>query len=294
MKRYWMGLWFACVCTLATWAVPASREPIVDILDDGCKDTVFLHGDEYSSFRTKSKKKLQKGGSVFHAPQRTMLHSYMPSRGVVRVPVLLVNFADYSFTIENPIEKFEDYFNGKGGSNPHATGSVHDYYIASSDSALDLQYEVVGIYTLSQDMEYYGSNQTNSSGVTTNHNIHARELVEEVVELAAQKGVNFSRYDNDNDGYIDNISIIVAGYNEAEGAAERTIWPHYSTINNGKKYSGKSISGYLITSEYRGSGGKVQAGIGTYCHEFGHALGLPDLYDTSVSDNYTVGYWDIM
>ena len=139
--------------SLTVMGVPATPKPIVYLAEDGNTDTIYLHGDEFSSYRISSKKKKpQIDISGFHAPQRTMLQSYMPSRGVVRVPVLLVNFADYSFTIENPIEKFEDYFNGKGGSNPHATGSVHDYYIASSDSALDLRYEVVGIYTLSQNM----------------------------------------------------------------------------------------------------------------------------------------------
>ena len=119
-------------------------------------------------------------------------------------------------------------------------------------------------------------------------------MVTEAVQLAYNNGVDFRPYDNNNDGYIDNISIVVAGYNEAEGGEERTIWPHYSVISNSSPYNNKYLSGYLMISEYRSSGGKIQAGIGTYCHEFGHALGLPDLYDTEISKNYTVGYWDVM
>lgn len=279
------------------------------VLSDGSRDTVYLHGDEYHHFYTDLKGRVipgseytdealagqtmqQAGRSALRAPQQKMLYSSVPARGKVRVPVILVNFSDLAFTLQNPKEQFDDLFNGAGGSNPNATGSVHDYYIASSDSALSLEYEVFGPYTLTRTMEYYGQNK--KSGSYTDHNVHVRELVIDAVNAADQAGVDFSRFDNDNDGVVDNVSIVVAGYNEAEGGAANTIWPHYSAINSTTQYSGKEVSGYLVISEYRGSSGKVQAGIGTYCHEFGHALGLPDLYDTQNQNNYTVGEWDIM
>lgn len=286
-------------------AVPATPEPIIRLLPDGTTDTVYLHGDEYHHFYT-DRNGLRIAGSDYEdialieqnanfphrAPKKQMLSSFVPLRGNIHIPVILVNFSDLSFSISNPKEQFDDLFNGAGGSNPNATGSVHDYYMASSDSALNLEYEVFGPYTLSKTMEYYGQNS--SSGGNTNHTLHARDLVIEAVSIASQNGVDFSLFDANNDGYIDNVSIVVAGYNEAEGGESNTIWPHYSTINSFNSYSGKYISGYLMISEYRGSGGKVQAGIGTYCHEFGHALGLPDLYNTQQSDAYTVGSWDIM
>ena len=293
-----------CLSTEA-WSVPATREPIIRILVDGSSDTTWLHGDEYYHYRTNSRGEIIDGSeyideshwsgehAMAKAPQRTMLTSYVPKRGKVRIPVLLVNFTDLSFTLSDPKTQFEDLFNGQGGSNPYATGSVHDYFTASSDGALDLEYEVFGPFDLEHEMAYYGANKTNSEGVVINHNIRARELVVEAVRIATDAGVDLSPYDNNADGTIDNISIIVAGYNEAEGGPENSIWPHYSALENSSKYSGKFLSGYLMISEYRSSGGKVQAGIGTYCHEFGHALGLPDLYDTQ-RDRYTVGYWDIM
>ncbi len=302
MRRY-STIIFSLILSLSAWSVPATREPIFRLLNDGRCDTVYLHGDEYFHYTTDSRgeiiepglrKMAQYGGLRHEAPQRVMLNSYVPKTGKVRIPVILVNFTDLSFSLADAKTQFDDMFNGSGGSNPSATGSVHDYYTASSDSLLDLEYHVFGIYTLSQPMAYYGANKTNSSGEVTSHNIRAKELVKEAVSLALADGVDLSPFDNDNDGYIDNISIVVAGYNEAEGGAENTIWPHYSTINNSGSYDGKYLSGYLMISEYRSSGGKIQAGIGTYCHEFGHALGLPDLYDTSDNDAYTVGTWDIM
>ena len=281
------------VFSLCIFAVPATREPIVRILADGRMDTVYLHGDEYGSYYGDKPEETPFFRRMYKAPQRELRSAYVPRTGNIRIPVLLVNFKDLSFTLDNPVAQFDDLFNGNGGSNPNATGSVRTYYEASSNGLLILQYDVYGPFNLSQDMAYYGANKTNSSGVTTNHNIRAKELVTEAAQLAVNNGVDFSMYDNDNDGAIDNLSIVVAGYNEAEGGKEETIWPHYSIIQNSKSYNGKYLSGYLMISEYRSSGGKMQAGIGTYCHEFGHALGLPDLYDTE-NDNYTVGYWDIM
>ncbi len=277
---------------ITMWAVPAVRQPILRSLENGKTDTIYLYGDEYASYRT-SARTARVPSLRAQAPQQQKIASYVPTTGKVRVPVILVNFTDLSFTIDNPQAQFNDLFNINGGSNPNATGSVHTYFDASSNGALDLDYEVFGPYTLSHEMAYYGANRT-SGGVTTNHNIRASELVTEAVQLAYDNGVDFSSFDANNDGTVDNISIVVAGYNEAEGGPANSIWPHYSNINTTKRYGTKYISGYLMISEYRGSGGKVQAGIGTYCHEFGHALGLPDLYDTSSSDAYTVGDWDVM
>lgn len=290
--RQLVTIFILCTYVACVWAVPATPEPIVRILPDGKLDTIYLYGDENGSFVANTR--IARMPDAMHrAPQRTMRDAYVPSEGQVRIPVILVNFSDLSFSMSAPRTQFDDFFNGNGGSNPNATGSVHTYYEASSNGKLNLIYDVYGPYTLSHNMAYYGANKSDGSGVTTNHNIRAAELVIEAVKLADDDGVNFSLYDANNDMLVDNISIIVAGYNEAEGGKAETIWPHYNTISSSSRYDNKYISGYLMISEYRGSGGKVQAGIGTYCHEFGHALGLPDLYDTS-SDAYTVGSWDIM
>jgi len=291
--RKLVSIIFLSTISLITWAIPASREPIIHYTEDGLPDTTYIYGDEYASFRS-CQRNARVPRLASYAPQRQMHAAYVPTEGTVRVPVILVNFSDLGFTLNNPKTQFEDLFNGDGGSNPNATGSVRTYFTASSNGALDLEYEVFGPYTLSHGMAYYGDNKTNNSGVTTDHNIRASELVTEAVQLAYNAGVDFSRYDADSDGNIDNVSIVVAGYNEAEGGRAETIWPHYSVINSAKRFNNKFISGYLMISEYRGSGGGTQAGIGTYCHEFGHALGLPDLYDTSSSDAYTVGDWDVM
>lgn len=281
------------------YAVMATPEPVWRQLPDGSWAEVYLRGDEHYHYMTTLSGERIAGTEVGwednvdvrpaqYAPAEMQLSSYVPRSGKVRVPVILVNFTDLKFTMDNPVAKFTDFYNGAGGTNPNATGSVREYFLAASDSILDLEFEVFGPYTLKRNVAYYGANTSSS------HMTNGRDLVLEAANLAYKAGVDFSQFDADNDGYIDNLSIVTAGYNEAEGASEDMIWPHYTALGNSDLYSGKKVKGYLMISEYRGSGGKQQAGIGTYCHEFGHALGLPDLYDTKNSARYTVGYWDVM
>lgn len=283
-------------------AVIATQEPVLKRLPDGTTREVYLQGDEHFHYLANEINGAPIKGTeigipigdinaidgVKKAPSAVKLTSYVPSRGIVRIPVVLVNFADVKFTLPNARDQFDDLYNNDGGSNPYATGSVHDYYAASSNGELNLVFDVYGPYNLKNSMAYYGGHSGNSSDK------NARALVVEAAQLARQDGVDFSVYDNNDDGYIDNISIVVAGYNEAEGGPDESIWPHYSQVSSTERFSGKALSGYLIISEYRSSGGSVQAGIGTYCHEFGHALGLPDLYDTKNNKHYTVGTWDVM
>lgn len=286
---------------LPSWAVIATPEPIPYTNSDGSIDYVYLRGDEYGHYLTTLSGKIIEGSYVGadinadtirinhkNAPQKELVNSYVPSSGTIRIPVVLVNFTDEQFTLSDPVAKFKDFFNGKGGSHPSATGSVQEYFKASSNNALTIVYDVFGPYNLSHDMAYYGANTSSS------HDKNVRELVIEAASLASAAGVDFSIYDNDFDGNVDNISIIVAGHNEAEGASANTIWPHYNMVNSSNQFSGKYLKGYLVISEYCSSKGNTQAGIGTYCHEFGHALGLPDLYNTVESKTYTVGSWDVM
>ena len=100
-----MNLIVACICNIAAWGIPASREPIIHILDNGEVDTIFLYGDEYSSYRVnkhnqrllnsrlflEENPQINHNRTTIHAPQRLLLQSYMPSRGKVHVPVLLVD-----------------------------------------------------------------------------------------------------------------------------------------------------------------------------------------------------------
>ena len=219
----------------------------------------------------------------------TQLSSTFPLKGSPRSVAILVNFKDKSFVVPNPKEAFTRLLNESGYAENNGVGSARDYFIASSDSVFQPIFDVVGPYTLSHDMAYYGGNSGN------NNSPRADEMVMEACFLAEAAGINFKDYDTDDDGTIDNVFIYYAGHNEAEGASANTIWPHRSIVNNNSAIvSGVRIYDYACTSELRGSSGSSMCGIGTFCHEFGHVLGLADLYDTQKSGRYTIGEWDIM
>lgn len=209
--------------------------------------------------------------------------------------VILVEFNDLSFVKSK--QNFYDLLNKEGYDYNGATGSARDYFRDASNGKYVPQFDVYGPYRLNNPMAYYGMNDAQGM------DLHPDQMVVDAVAMLAADAtanVNFADYDTDNDGNIDNIFIYYAGYGENEGAAENTIWPHawevYDVNVVGQLiYNGKTIKGYACTSELQGTSGEEICGIGTFCHEFGHVLGLPDFYVTDYSSSHkTLGNWDIM
>ena len=191
--------------------------------------------------------------------------------------VLLVEFADVKFTIESPKEYFSSFLNGTSHYGNGATGSAAEYLNDNFGAGYQFSFSIEGIVTLAGNMEDYGGrreflNDADPAG-----------MVREACESAASMGVDFSKYDHDKDGTVDNVAIIFAGYNEAESGMGSAIWPHYGNISNEKvELSGVKIGGYSCSSEYTGDNTEAKAAtIGTFLHEFCHYLGLPDMYDVN-------------
>lgn len=186
--------------------------------------------------------------------------------------VMMIQFSDLSFTVDAPHEMFENLLNQKDYTTNGSTGSAKEYYYENSNGLFDPEFVVAGPITASKSYSYYGS-------------VNDQRVVELLVEACTklnEQGFDFSPYDNDGDGVLDNIFFYYAGYNEAEGGGEETIWPHSWNVSYFKNVSfdGKKLATYACTSEYSGSkGSKRFCGISTFCHEFGHVLGLPDFYD---------------
>jgi immune inhibitor A len=197
--------------------------------------------------------------------------------------VILAAFSDLAFNSANAQNDFFNLLNQDGYAENDATGSVWNYLYENSSGAFDPQFDVVGPVTLSRSFSYYGANDDEGKNIYE----RAREMVIEAIRIADQSfGVDFSPYDNDGDGTIDNVFIYFAGHNEAEGGGDNTIWPHaWNTYNESITVDGVTTSSYACTSELRAASGTSMAGIGTYCHEFGHVLGLPDFYDTDGDEN---------
>ncbi len=214
-----------------------------------------------------------------------------PLIGEKRGLVILVEFKDKKFVSQTAKQDFtrllnEPNYNDKKGDYK-ATGSAKDYFKASTNNIFDPTFDVVGPYTLSGDVSYYGGNDP-----IYKRDMRPREMVIEACNLA-NNDVNFSDYDTDNNGEVDMVFIYYAGGNEAEGNDANTIWPHkWQLAYPYASHDGKTIKIYACSSELNRR--NVMCGIGTFCHEFSHVLGLPDFYNTTKLGEYTVGEWDIM
>lgn len=199
----------------------------------------------------------------------------------IRILVIPAAFPDLPFSVQNPQAHFSSMMNTPGYSDNGGTGSASDYF-KDNLPHLNLTFDVTEPVTLSKSYSYYGRNDASTPSVIT-YDVGIRDMVNEACSLA-DNNVDFSQYDNDRDGTVDYVFIFFAGHNEAESGDENTIWPQtYNTGADGAKIDGVRIGMFSCSSELAGNGlgnEAVPAGIGTFCHEFSHFLGLKDLYDT--------------
>ena len=218
------------------------------------------------------------------------IESNYPTTGNNNLLIILVSFADRAFTYTR--EDFDSLTSQPGYSRNGATGSVKDYYYDVSFGQLELNPTVVGPYTLSQPMAYYGATGPSFSDV------NPKEMIAEACALADSE-IDFSQFDMNNDGIVDAVHVIFAGAGEASTGETDAIWPHrwnfYPSDSFNITFDGVSLKDYSCSAEKMGAG---MDGIGTICHEFGHVLGLPDLYDTDYAGSggqaTAVNTWSIM
>ncbi len=238
--------------------------------------------------------------NALRAKQRQMVSPRTVGEGPNPVPraiVILVNFSDVSFRSMNTPDKFTNKLNQ---DNYNGVGSAKNYFEDASYGKYSPDFDVFGPYTLDNNRAYYGGGRPDARPY--------QMVVDAYTKLVNDKSVNIdlSDYDSDGDTHIDNIFIYYAGNNEAEGGSQDCIWPHKSQLFfNGElrpgvdglvTQKGYTVDRYACTSELKGSSSVGEmCGIGTFCHEFTHVLGLPDVYDTDNHHGWkTSGDWDIM
>ena len=307
----------ALVC--AAWAVPARRGGIVKTQPDGSQITVYQHGDEHFRWITNEKGewlKIDEDGfykvtkalsseevraKQMAAPSRVAQAQKVasPLNIAPRGLVILVNFQDVTFeTSKAEIDSMltgknytRDYSYNYNGKNyvVSSEGSAWKYFYDSSNGHYDPQFDVVGPVMVSKNMAYYGKNVNDFDAAPWTMVKEACQLVDD--------SVDFQQYDNDHDGYVDFVYVIYAGYGEADGGDKNTIWPHsYWLLDAGItcKMDGKYVDLYACGNEMD-SYTDHHTGIGTFCHEFSHVLGLPDLYETTgYGTHKTIGAWSIL
>lgn len=234
-----------------------------------------------------------------HSKRRVLGEFKGTLTGTRRGLVILVNFSgttlDLPYEMQTTREDWERAFNEVGYSDNDAVGSVHDYFYDQSYGQFDLEFDVVGPYTVSHEIEYYGKN--NSRG----EDMRVASMISEACRLA-NADVNYADYDWDGDGEVDQVYVIYAGYGEATGGADpNTIWPHEFHLSNSQvtmyqplRLDGVKIDTYACSNELCGTSDVIQNGIGTACHEFSHCIGYPDFYDTDYSGGFGMDCMDIM
>lgn len=208
--------------------------------------------------------------------------SYVGSK---RCLILLAQFANKKFSMDDPCAFYNRVANEEGFSEGSFRGSVKDYFRDQSNGQFNLTFDVVGPYTLS-NYENYGGNDANKSDK------NPRGMVSAVCQNAADEDIDFSPYDWDGDGEVEMVFVIYAGRGEASGGDANTIWPHKFALDHPTTYGGKKVYVYACSNEMK-TDTEVD-GIGTICHEFSHCLGYPDVYDTENKGFYGMGTWDLM
>ena len=228
-------------------------------------------------------------GKLYCPSKRASSNAGYPVTGSPKSLVILVNFADLKFKSPSATQDFIDLLNKFGYSHNGGTGSARDYFRNASNGVFEPDFVVVGPYDLPENFKYYGEEDKSKNA----HDKRPGNLIVDAC-TAADNDVDFTEFDVNGDGYIDNIFVYYAGRNQAEGGGANTIWPHRSYILSEVYYDGVRLGDYACTSELKGSSGDYMCGIGTFVHEFGHVISLPDLYDTQYSGHKTLGSWDVM
>jgi len=195
----------------------------------------------------------------------------------LNVLVVLVEFADQKLTATKKL--FEDLF---FSTNVVATGSVREYFTEVSDGKVTISGEVVGPFLMPRSMSAYANGASGTGGASPSARTLARDTA-----LAANPIVNFKKYDNDGDGFVDAFVIVHAGRGAEETGRRSDIWSHKWVLENGALMAdGSKVFAYLTVPE--------DAKLGVCAHELGHLLfGFPDLYDTD-SSSEGVGNWCLM
>lgn len=318
MKR-WFTLWVVLFVVLSAIAVPAKPGVWRTIsLTDGTQVKVQLVGDEFmhyyqsadgtrylydaasatyqvysdsqfSNSRRKAVARRAKANNRRAVRRKANVTNIF--QGTKKGLIILAQFTDSKFQSGHDRALYNKIANAENYTDNGFKGSVKDYFKAQSAGQFELDFDVVGICPLKNPCSYYGGNDAYGN------DLRAGEMVAEACQWAATQGIDFSQYDWDGDGEVDQVFVLYAGKGEADGGAASTVWPHefalsYSDYGKSLSLSGVTVDTYACSAELNDR--DQLDGIGTFCHEFSHCMGFPDLYDTGYSGWFGMGYYDLM
>lgn len=253
------------------------------ILDDGSAEPLSASDLDAAARRVTARRKAMRPKASTPGLNR----SQVPHTGTIRVPVLLVDYKDKKFRDGDAAKSiFTDFF--QQGSK-----SARQYFIDNSNGRFTPEFDIYGPYSLSGVRSTYGANGRDGNDVGMGN------MVGEAC-LGLDGQIDFSRYDNDGDGVCDVVIVLYAGEGEASSGVNDAIWPaqwalSYSEFGRSLRLDGVTVNDFAVFNELNGANIHNIDGIGTFCHEFSHCLGLPDFYDTTpYGSNYGMGPWSLM
>lgn len=212
-----------------------------------------------------------------------------PAYGKQKAIVILVEYQDIKFTLSDPHDYFSRMLNEKGFNDYGGTGCANEFYKLNSEDTFDCQFDVFGPITLANNRAYYGGNDAYGDDIRPGH------MVKEACD-ALDPEVDFTEYDRDGNGIVDNVFVFYAGMGEASGGPAESVWPHsWNMASAGFSnlfYDGVKVHTYGCSNEWER--GNRPDGVGTFVHEFSHVMGLPDLYATRYTGAFTPGSWSAM
>ena len=233
-------------------------------------------------------------------------NNYVPHTGTITIPVVLVNFQDVKFKINEPKKAFDQLFNSDkqadlGNGNHFNYGSVAKYFRDMSNGEFTPKFKVYGPVTVDKPETDYGGKREKD-----NNDENPWQLVEDALKLVEDQvtGDDIKSFCSDGKT-IDCVYIVYAGLGQNDGGDGTTVWANCSTTR-GKTLGGKEVRWYTMSSELspeiKDKNGTIIKpegvnGLGVICHEFSHSLGLPDMYPTAKSaylNNQEMEYWDLM
>jgi M6 family metalloprotease-like protein len=223
-----------------------------------------------------------------------------PSDGRARAPfsgtitmhvlVLLVNFFDTPMDSGSTTAFYKNLLETGSGL------TMTKYYQDMSQGHLNLEFTVEGPYTVGESLAYYGANDASGNEEHSGELVWDALLLFTAAKALTDPSYNYSDYDSDGDGFVDVVFVIHAGRGEESGASPDTIWSYQSRLTASGLAAitapdGTKFNVYTVEPEYSLILG--DSSIGIFCHEFGHVLGLPDLYDVKYETN-GLGRWSLM
>lgn len=240
MKR-WFTLWVVLFVVLSAMAVPAKPGVWRTIsLTDGTQVKVQLVGDEFmhyyqsadgtrylydaasatyqvysdsqfSNSRRKAVARRAKANNRRAVRRKANVTNIF--QGTKKGLIILAQFTDSKFQSGHDRALYNKIANAENYTDNGFKGSVKDYFKAQSAGQFELDFDVVGICQLKNPCSYYGGNASNGE------DLRAGEMVAEACQCAATQGIDFSKYDWDGDGEVDQVFVLYAGKGEADGGS---------------------------------------------------------------------------